>query len=360
MDASPESIDEKVMYKVLDEILVARTRIHGQVGDLSEVFTNLKTITGEFATGSPLVIHHWGVSDENGHDMDVCLPIKKEVKGVGIITTILPAEEAMTIFHRGPYSEIGPTYTKVSKYTYERGHPIAESTREVFHQLDPNNPENTIVEIQAILHDWTHRFSTKLETVLGLEAKDEILASMSSLDIDSPAEARQKALCKSLEILESKTNDEQQLDILSHCAHVFPVELIPPMRDLFRTTGSIDAVIDAMKSKGGYYPKLQRREGSIIYSEKGPANPAAYNEAKTRAEKRRAFCFCPLIRDCLDETPKLFCNCSAGWPKQLWEGVLEKPLKVDIVKSLTNGDDTCEFAIHIPVEISLPNGSLSN
>jgi effector-binding domain-containing protein len=350
-DREMQSNEESVEYKVLEEKLVAQIRIHGKVDDLSDVFSKLIAIAGEYVDGPPIVIHHWGVSDETGHDMDVCLPLKNAIERDEIVTTILPAKDAMILIHRGPYSEIGNAYRKTSRHTYERGHPIAESTREVYHHWDTNKPEDTVIEIQSILHDWIDRFSSKLETILGSEIKGEVLAPMNNLNIDTPAKDRQDALCKSLTILESKANAEQQVDILSHCAHVYPEELIPPMRELFKSTGSVDAVIEEMKSKGGYYPKLQRREGSIIYSEKGPANPTAYKEAKTDAERRRAYCFCPLIRDCLDETPKIFCNCSAGWPKQIWEGILERPLKVDIVHSLTQGDDTCEFAIHLPAEI---------
>ncbi len=347
-----QSNEKSVEHKVLEETLVAQIRIHGKVSDLQDVFTKLISIAGDSAAGSPIVVHHWGVSDEDGHDMDVCLPLKKKVEGDDITITYLPVKHAMTTMHRGLYSEIGAAYTRVSRHTYERGHPIAESTREAYHHWDTNNPKDTVIEIQTILHDWTDRFSSKLDTVLGSEIREEILAPMSNLNIDTPAKDRQEALCKSLSILESKTNGEQQFEILSHCAHVFPVELIPPMQALFQSTGSIDTVIEAMTAKGGYYPKLLRREGSIIYSEKGPANPKAFKEAKTDAERRRAYCFCPLIRDSLDEAPKIFCNCSAGWPKQLWEGILDEPLKVDIVRSLTKGDDTCEFAIHLPGEIS--------
>jgi hypothetical protein len=106
-----------------------------------------------------------------------------------------------------------------------------------------------------------------------------------------------------------------------------------------------------MISKGGYYPKLLRRKGQIIYSEKGPANPTAYEKSTTDEERRIAYCFCPLIRNCINETPEIFCNCSAGWPKQLWEGIFERPLKIEITKSLTKGDATCEFAIHIPSDL---------
>jgi effector-binding domain-containing protein len=341
-----------VFHKVLDAIPVARTRIHGNVKDLPTVFAKLSRTAGDYANGSPIVIHHWGVSSEDDrHDMDVCVPITQAVEGNNLSILTLPAEDAMVAVHRGPYAEIGSTYSKISRYTYERGHPIAESTREVFHHLDEEKPEVTVVEIQVILHDWTKRFAAKLEEVLGSDIRENVLASLSSLDIDTSAEDRQKALCKALGTLENNSNADQQYEILSHCAHVYPAELVPPMRDLFRSTRDIDVVINAMISKGGYYPKLLRREGSVIYSKKGPANPALYEEAKTDAERRKAYCFCPLIRNCLDEAPRMFCNCAAGWPKQLWEGVLERPLRIEIVQSLTNGDDACEFAIHLPEDI---------
>ncbi|MFX1559687.1 MAG: hypothetical protein ACFFBL_03800 [Promethearchaeota archaeon] len=343
--------EEKVVHKRLDEIHVTQVRIHGAVTDLTDAFTELKEITRKSAAGNPIVIHHWGVSDESGHDMDVCIPIKEEIKELEVKTSILPAKDAMTIVHRGLYSTISDSYAKVTRHTYDRGHPIAESTREVYHQWDTDHPENTVIEIQIILHDWMHLFTTNLENVVRSETKEEILAPIRKLDIDSPAEVRQKALCKSLSILESKTSSEQQFEVLSNCAHVFPSELIPPMRDLFRSTGSVDTVIEAMKSQGGYYPKLLRRESSIIFSEKGPSNPTAYKDAQTDAERRRAYCFCPLIRNCLDEAPAVFCNCGAGWPKQLWEGILERPLKIEIIRSLTKGNDACEFAIHLPPEV---------
>jgi hypothetical protein len=32
----------------------------------------------------------------------------------------------------------------------------------------------------------------------------------------------------------------------------------------------------------------------------------------------------------------------------LWEGILEKPIEVEIVKSLLNGDTHCVHAFHVP------------
>ena len=347
------SSEKKVEYKEIEEVQVALTRIHGNIEDLPKVFNRLKDVVGKSATGNFIVVHHWGVSDDKGHDMDVCLPSSKVVDFDRISTVLLPSREAMTMTHRGSYSDVGKTYQKVFSHTYERGHPVAESTREVFMNLDLDNPKKTVVEVQAVLHDWTERLSNSLERVLGKDLRDSIMEPMKSLDFDTLVGERHEALCQSLQRLENSTIEEQQFEILSHCAHVFPVELIPPMRELYKKTKNIDAVIDALKETGGYYPKLLRREGNIIYSEKGPANQTAYKEAKTPEEKRKAYCFCPLIRNALDETPEVFCNCAAGWPKQLWEGIFEKPVSVDIVRSLTKGDDACEFAIHLPDSVTV-------
>jgi hypothetical protein len=280
--------------------------------------------------------------------MDVCLPTSKPVVGDEIKTVLLPAREAMTLTHRGSYENIGKTYQKVFAHTYERGHPIAESTREVFINLDSQKPESTLVEVQTVLHNWKERLSEGLESVLGKELKESIMEPMKDTDFDTLVGDRRKVICQSLQSLRENATEDQQFEILSQCAHVFPVELIPPMRELFKRTENVDIVIDTLKAAGGYYPKLLKRKGSIIFSEKGPANPEAFKKAKTPEEKKKAYCFCPIIRNELDNTPEIFCNCAAGWPKQLWEGILEKPLKVEVVRSLTKGDDACEFAIHLP------------
>lgn len=40
-----------------------------------------------------------------------------------------------------------------------------------------------------------------------------------------------------------------------------------------------------------------------------------------------------------------YCNCSVGWTKALFEGVLERPVEVVMEKSIINGDNQCKFRI---------------
>ena len=68
---------------------------------------------------------------------------------------------------------------------------------------------------------------------------------------------------------------------------------------------------------------------------------------KTTKDKRYYFCHCDYARAVNDQISLTYCYCGAGWCKGIWETVLEKPIRVDIVKSVLQGDDVCRFAVHI-------------
>lgn len=92
--------------------------------------------------------------------------------------------------------------------------------------------------------------------------------------------------------------------------------------------------------------------GRTLYSSKKPRDPAKFEAATSKAEKARAYCFCPIIRNHLDGgMPTTFCYCGAGWYRQQWEGAVGKPVRIEIVESLLQGDDRCTFAIHLPNDL---------
>ena len=111
---------------------------------------------------------------------------------------------------------------------------------------------------------------------------------------------------------------------------------------------ALDAVIAFMDADPGW-GTTPVREGNTLRIIKQPANRPAYEKAETHEERRRAYCFCPLIRDHLDDgISPTFCNCSSGWFRKQWEGATGKPVRVEIVRSLLKGHDACEFLVHIP------------
>jgi len=337
-----------IVYKTLEETTVAYMRIHGNFNDIAESLEVLKKAVGSKINGEPIIVHHWLVQDKEGHDMDVCVPVSEPVDLDDVKSMTLESCEAMTMIHRGSYGTITDTYRQVTKETYSHGLPIAESGREVLLNFDVEKSEETIIEIQEVLHDWDNRFSKQLGKVLGEDARSKVLECYTEVSHKSSKEDRAQAVKCAVDMLDEIATEDQKFEILSKCAHVFPPELIENMKLVYVETQSVEKVLDAMASAGNY-PKFTR-EGNILYSSKQPYNRAAYDKATTRKEKMQAYCFCPMIKHNLDEVSGTFCYCGSGWSRRLWEGILGKPVKVEIVKSLTRDDDECTFAIHLPEE----------
>lgn len=59
-------------------------------------------------------------------------------------------------------------------------------------------------------------------------------------------------------------------------------------------------------------------------------------------------CYCGIVSKTRTSFPDLiYCHCSTGWYKQLFETALSRPVKVKILKSIISGAKTCEFVIKI-------------
>ena len=340
-----------VTYKKIKDALVLTHRIHGKVEDLPDVFARLKQVAGVATAGYPFVVQHFPLTDEKGRTMDVCIPLSRRIEGGDFEVATLEGGIAATALHEGPYETIMNTYRELVPEVYGHGHPIQENGREAFIALDLENPEDTVVEIQAMLVGWESKLAYHLERVLGKRKKDRILSGFKELALDTKQPDRALVIKDALKKLDKIATEEQKYEALSCCGHEFPAELIVAMRDLYRVTNSIDTVIQAMKDGHFFYPKM-RREGNIIYDRKAPARKEAFEKAMTKKERMHAACFCPLLEDFWDEMPGTFCYCAAGWPRRLFEGILETPLKIEVVKALTKGDDYCEFAIHLPEGVS--------
>lgn len=337
-----------VVHKLLQEILVAYMRIHGNFNDIPNTLEIIKKVAGVKINGNPIIVHHWLVQDKDGHDMDVCVPVSEPVNLGDVNSMTLESCEAMTMVHTGPYETINETYRQVTKETYSHGLPIAESGREVLLSFGVENPEDTIIEIQEVLHDWDNRFSKQLVEVLGADARSKVLECYTAVSHKSTKEERAQAVKCAVDMLDEIATEDQKFEILSRCAHVFPPELIQNMKLVYDETQNVEKVLEAMAITGNY-PKFTK-EGNILYSSKQPYNRAAYDKATTREEKMQAYCFCPMIKYNLGEVSGSFCYCGSGWSRRLWEGILGKPAKVEIVKSLTRNDDECTFAIYLPEE----------
>jgi predicted hydrocarbon binding protein len=71
-----------------------------------------------------------------------------------------------------------------------------------------------------------------------------------------------------------------------------------------------------------------QREGSVIF--------ASYDR-----------CYCGTVSKTRKPMSSIYCQCSCGWYKKLFEATLDQPVKVELIDSIIHGADRCQFIIHI-------------
>jgi effector-binding domain-containing protein len=354
------SKDLGIEHKAIEDSLVATIRAN--VKKREELFPIIdrlaQGIPPEYVAGPAFCIFQFISSFAEGFDAEIGVAVRQAVETGEIKTRVLPGIEALSLVHQGPVEGLRESLGQLFGYASEHAIMSDEFYREVY--LDLDDPEKSTIELQFVIHNWGKLLDQNLGRVLGERERRQVMQGSEGLRLGSTVEERFEWTKGAIQRLDRLAADGQKYEILSGCAHVFPQEPIEKLRVVYekaRASGldpllAVDAAIEFMVGDPawGIQPV---REGRVIYATKNPRDRKAYEEAKTEAERRRAYCFCPLVRDHLEdeEMSWTFCNCSAGWERQQWEGALGRSVKVEIVKSLLRGDDRCRFAIQLPGDL---------
>jgi len=349
-----------IQHKHLEACQVATAKFVVQRRtDIGPILAQLaQELPEDTIAGAPFAIFQFVTSITGGYDAEIGFPVNREVTTPTLRTRILPAMEVLALVHQDVAEKLRETYRTLYAYANEHAIISDEFGREVY--TDAANPGGPGTEAQFIIHDWNGKLVHGLEHVLGQETRDVVMQGSETLSTASRTEDRFLWVKAMLERLEGLADEHQKYDILSGCAHVFPPSQVAKLKAVFDEARikthdglqAVDAVLNFMETDPGWGEIRPTREGYIIYAAKGPRDPKAYAEAQTDLERRRAYCFCPLIRDNLDQgMPSSFCYCGSGWYRQQWEGAIGKPVTIDIVTSVLRGDDVCQFAIYLPEEL---------
>jgi effector-binding domain-containing protein len=332
----------------LEEILIASIRapIQKRV-DLKERFERLKEICGDAICGPALTVFHYD-KPVKGFDAEACYPINHEIESEEIKCRLLEPISAFTYKHHGPYETLRNSASKVFQYLNSRGLPVWLKQREVYIK-GPflENPEDQITEIQAALHDWEQRFNDAVEDVIGLERKRYVFDGIEEVTPNSPAEKRGTWISGVIGNLESIADEEEISEVICRCAHIRPEADIETYRKAWDKNHDIDDVIKAYDEAQDWV-EPPRRNGNVVYVSKIPRDKETWEKAKTLEDKIRAFCFCPIVYEMLDKTPRSFCYCGGGWARQIFERILNKPVKVELIKTVTKGDNVCAWNLYLP------------
>ena len=344
------AINDTVNIKQLEETLFAFRTLAIEVrGEVIEEVRNLSSILGEDVEGPAIVLVDFGAVKDR-LKVQVGFPVGSPDVGVDVGVKKLEPVQVLTVDHEGPYDNIRDTYLRLYAVMRERGLLPAPTAMEVLHRIDDERPEDSLFEIQWPLHDWTGLLADGIEDVLGPEARDHVMEGADALTPETPRDERLEWVRAALLRLDGIANEEQRYWAVSVCADCYPTWRIEELRQVYLDTGSVDEVMEAMKGDAEWY-STPYREGNLIYHTKVPYDREAWESATDPAKKRRAYCHCALVQDRIDEVPPTYCYCGTGWVRQVWEGVLERPIRVEVLKSLPAGDDECQFLIHLQEDV---------
>ena len=360
---------ENITIRQVDYMLIAGIRFRGEYDEVPQRFRQLYEQVKPFVTGKGMLLHHY--FDESvgaGHDLEVCYPVSQPVETEEVKSRVLEGGQMLCALHVGPLGKrgepgsISDVWQRV--WDYARQHEIIPDSvprREVYLEGVQEHGDNTaqyVTELQlAYAFYRMEKLAENLECFAGEAVRREVMADSERFPLCS---AHEKATWfkGAMERLDSKVGDEDtRRDIMITVGDQFPRTRIQMLRDVYQRTGDLDGLLEIMRADRtlgdlSWY-EAPVREGNVIHVTKDPYSPQEFQKATNENEKRAAYCHCGRLREAIRAgmtMSRTYCYCGAGWYKQLWEGILGQPVRVEVLKSVLQGDDRCSFAIYLPLE----------
>lgn len=142
----------EVVEKTVKPLMVASIRFKGKYGDCSKAFSQLGRSMGRRIAGHFFNLYYDKGYQENDADIESCVPISRPVEIEGIPIRTLPAIQCLSLLHRGPYDEVGPTYEKLRACAREKNLKLTIPCREIYLKgpgmFFKGNPKKYLTEVQ--------------------------------------------------------------------------------------------------------------------------------------------------------------------------------------------------------------------
>ena len=228
----------------------------------------------------------------------------------------------------------------------------------------------------------------KLESFAGEDLRDIIFEDMPLPPLGLSRREKSRYTYRLIRRMETIFEESTTREILKDSLRILPDEMYTTDRDIFDKDchGSIDCYLE---QKGQRFiqtleehrdrnqlffgqvidteviafvqsnPEILQgvRQDRTILETKIPYNTKAYLAESDPDKKRYHYCHCPWARESILKrtftVSATFCQCSAGFHKKRYEVIFDQPIRAEVLQSVLQGDQVCQFAIHLPEEIQL-------
>jgi predicted hydrocarbon binding protein len=220
---------------------------------------------------------------------------------------------------------------------------------------------------------WESKFSNSLDKIAGEKIRKRVLEGSEKLTSTSSQKEIIRWTMKAMERLDALVDEKRRREIMAGCACRYPESDLQDIRKTYEQTGEIDLTHGMLQKKSLAFLKNSLRlsdelieeivnrgwgsagirKGDTIIATKIPKSDhlVEYMKEKDRKRKRALYCHCPRIRDSIRSKTKIsptYCYCGAGFYKGIWEYLLRRSVRVEVLESLLLGGDVCRIKIHLP------------
>lgn len=104
-------------------------------------------------------------------------------------------------------------------------------------------------------------------------------------------------------------------------------------------SGALDSLLSAYQARG---ETEIRREGNTVYYQYGPSEQNPYG-----LRLLDGHCMCPVVESGPAELSPTYCQCSAGYVREMFERLTGEPCRVEVLESLRSGGSRCRFKVDL-------------
>jgi hypothetical protein len=223
---------------------------------------------------------------------------------------------------------------------------------------------------------WQSKFSDALQEIVGENMRKEIMKGSQDLTDRSPNDEVVRWSQNAIEHLDQLVEENERIEIMTRCACHYSADELEPIRNEYQNNKDIDQAIAMLQSQFEAFLKnflkldnelieeiVRKGWGSAgvrldnrILATKIPKSGSLfeYMQEKDPKKKRALYCHCPRIRAILGSNETIsstYCYCGAGFYKDIWETILQEPVRVELLESVMTGGDVCQVAIHLPFKV---------